>query len=58
MLLMVIICHIRMLNSGKGKDDYHVMAYDKESPEWTMNGEHNLIAIYVYTNMCATSTVS
>ena len=40
MLPMTIICCIRMLNSGKGKDDYHIMAYDKESPEWTMNGEH------------------
>ena len=31
------------LYSGKDKDGYHIMAYDKDSPEWSLNGEHNLM---------------
>ena len=50
MVLIAIIC---CSYSGKGKDDYHVMAYDKDSPQWSLNGEHNLIAI----NICMSVTV-
>ena len=38
--------------SPNDEDGYHIMVYDKGSPEWTLlNGEHNLIVINMYATV-------